>query len=314
TLLDRIKEQATLPGTLRQAPNLGEAKIALDCVKGFLRGELRGTDLWGRRGVGYKDPDISAFTRDRLTGIRSLLHFYVTPGLEGNAYGRWGASARLAAHGLGRGLHCARVLASLAREFIVTREVLNVNPYGEWNESMLADEDLANDLRLHLQSLGTEITAEKIVEYLNDPLVQAEHNIDKSVSLTTARRYFNELGYRFTSPKKGQYVDGHEREDVVYYRDHIYLPRLAELQKRIVVFDDNGDPQEYTGTGRRVIIWYHDESIFYAHDRRRQTWYHKDAPAKPYAKGEGHSFMVADYFSADFGYLRDPDNPKRNAR
>ncbi|KAJ7348577.1 hypothetical protein DFH08DRAFT_625428, partial [Mycena albidolilacea] len=56
-----------------------------------------------------------------------------------------------------------------------------------------------------------------------------------------------------------------------------------------------------------VIIWYHDESIFYAHDRRHKTWYHKDSPAKPYPKGEGYSFMVADYFSSDFGWLRDPN-------
>ncbi|KAJ6614479.1 hypothetical protein B0H10DRAFT_2221215 [Mycena sp. CBHHK59/15] len=193
---------------------------------------------------------------------------------------------------------------------------MDVNPYGEWNESMLADEDLVNDIRLHLQFLGKEITAEKLVKYLNDPEVCAEHGIDKPVSLTTALRYLDELGYRFTSPKKGQYVDGHERPDVVYYRDNVYLPRLFELNKRVAIFDNDGNPvnNDFTATGRRVIVWYHDESIFYAHDRRHQTWYHKDSPAKPYRKGEGHSFMVADYFSADFGWLRDPNNPKRNAR
>lgn len=174
--LDRMNEQATRAGVRRQAPNLGEAKTALDCVQRYLRGELRGTDLWGRRGVGYKDPDISAFTRNRLIGIQTMLNSYTTQGLEGGTYARWGSSARLAAHGLGRGKHCARVLAALARQFILTREVLDVNPYGEWNETMLADEDLANDIRLHLQSLGKEITAEKLVNYLNDPEVRAEHN------------------------------------------------------------------------------------------------------------------------------------------
>ncbi|KAJ7085887.1 hypothetical protein C8R44DRAFT_893747 [Mycena epipterygia] len=221
--LDRMNEQATRAGR-------------------YLHGELRGTDLWGRRGVGYKDPDISAFTRNRLIGIQTMLNFYTTQGLEGGTYARWGSSARLAAHGLGRGKHCARVLAALARQFILTREVLDVNPYGEWNETMLADEDLANDIRLHLQSLGKEITAEKLVNYLNDLEVRVEHNIDKPVSLTTARRYLDELGYRFMSPKKGQYVDGHERPDVVYYRDNIYLPRLFDLNKRVFIFDNDGNP------------------------------------------------------------------------
>lgn len=189
TFLDRMHKQATRAGARHQAPNLGEAKTALDCLQRYLRRELRGTDLWGRRGVGYKDPDISAFTRNRLIGIQTLLNLYVTP-VEGGTYAHWGASARLAAHGLGRGKHCAHVLAALAWE------VLDVNPYGEWNDSMLADEDLANDIRLYLQSLGKEITADKLVQYLNSPEVRVEHGIDKPVSLTTARRYLDELGYR----------------------------------------------------------------------------------------------------------------------
>jgi hypothetical protein len=77
-----------------------------------------------------------------------MLNFYVATGLEAGTHARWGASAGLAAHGLGRGKYCARVSAALAQEFIINREVLNVNPYGEWNESMLADEDLADDIRL----------------------------------------------------------------------------------------------------------------------------------------------------------------------
>jgi hypothetical protein len=39
--------------------------------------------------------------------------------------------------------------------------------------------------------------------------------------------------------------------------------------------------------GKRIISWFHDESIFFANDRRKKGWYHKDAPAKPYAKGDG---------------------------
>ena len=65
--------------------------------------------------------------------------------------------------------------------------------------------------------------------------------------------------------------------------------------------------------GRRTIAWFHDESVFYAHDRRRKAWYHKDAPAKLYAKGDGASLMVADFVSADFGWLRSQDE-LRSAR
>ncbi|KAJ7806754.1 hypothetical protein B0H14DRAFT_3767499 [Mycena olivaceomarginata] len=110
--LDKMHKQATHPGVLRQAPNIGEAKAALDCVQRFLRRELCGTDLWGHRGVGYKDPDISAFTRNRLTGIQAELNFYVTPGTQSGTHGRWGASAQMAALGLGRGKQVEYVFVS----------------------------------------------------------------------------------------------------------------------------------------------------------------------------------------------------------
>jgi hypothetical protein len=102
----------------------------------------------------------------------------------------------MAAIGLGHGNHCARVLVQLARQYILDRDVLPVNPYGGWNRSMLADEDLDDDIRQHLQSLGNEITTDKLVSFLHDPEVCGKHGIDKKVSERTARRYLNDLGYR----------------------------------------------------------------------------------------------------------------------
>ena len=52
-----------------------------------------------------------------------------------------------------------------------------------------------------------------------------------------------------------------------------------------------------------IITWFHDESVFYAHNRRKKGWYHKDAAVKPYAKGDGHSSMVTNFVSADFRWL-----------
>ncbi|KAJ7199879.1 hypothetical protein GGX14DRAFT_318243, partial [Mycena pura] len=289
-----------------EAPPIAEAKFALDDVQTLLRGAPRGTFLFGRNGVGFKAPVLDEFTRNRLNGMCAMLSFYTTSGTS--TYGRWGESAKMAALALGRGAHCARTLAALARRYIIDREIENLNPYGQWNHSMLADEDLADDIRLYLQSLGKDITAKKLCDYLRDPEVRQKHGIDREISHKTACRYLDELGYRFTAPKKGQYVDGHERPDVVYHRDHVYLPRLFELERRAWIYDDDGNrlPTPPSAPGRRVVIWYHDESIFYAHDRRGRAWYHKDAPATPYRKGDGPSYMVGDFFSADFGWLRDP--------
>lgn len=62
-----------------------------------------------------------------------------------------------------------------------------------------------------------------------------------------------------------------------------------------------------SGERKRVIAWFHDESVFYAHDQRKKGWYHKDVSAKPYVKGEGACLMIADFVSADFGWLTSPD-------
>jgi hypothetical protein len=67
---------------------------------------------------------------------------------------------------------------------------------------------------------------------------------------------------------------------------------------------DQADPQP---NERRVIVWFHDELTFYANDQRKTRWVHCNETAKPYAKGEGPSQMVADFVSADYGWLSSPD-------
>ncbi|KAJ7318929.1 hypothetical protein DFH08DRAFT_970826 [Mycena albidolilacea] len=180
---------------------------------------------------------------------------------------------------IGRDKHCARTFASLSQVYITDRKVLPINLYGHWTKSMLADEDLATDIRNHLQELSKFITAEKLIQYLTHDDIQDR--------------------------KKGQYCNGHEHKDVVYYREEVYLPTLKGFQDRSWIFEADGTiitPSLLSGT-RCTVIWYQDESIFYAHDHRQKSWYHKDADSVPYKKGDGHLYMVTDYFSAHYGWL-----------
>jgi hypothetical protein len=102
-------------------------------------------------------------------------------------------------------------------------------PFGDWNQSMLLDEDLASDINLYLQELGKEISACKLVDFLARPDVRLKHGVTKKISERTARQYLNVLGYRWRSPKKGQYADGHEHDDVVWYQEHRFLPKMKAL-------------------------------------------------------------------------------------
>jgi hypothetical protein len=248
-----------------------------------------------------------------MEGMQTMLNFYTNP--QSTTYNKWVASSYQAAISLGRGRHCARQLCNLVRQFIKDCKVLPINPYGQWNESLLVDEDLANKINIYLQSIGPEISGQKLMDFVNnDTALRSQHEIEKKIGLKTAQRYLDALEYRYRTPLKGQYADGHKREDVVNYRDQIFLPYWRQISERMLNWADGNLPEFGPAVrGRRVITWFHDESVFYAHDRRKKGWYHKDAAAKPYAKGDGHSLMVADFVSADFGWLLSSDG-KRSAR
>jgi hypothetical protein len=40
------------------------------------------------------------------------------------------------------------------------------------------------------------------------------------------------LGYRWTTTPTGQYIDGHERKDVVDYRQKVFLPLWMSIEER----------------------------------------------------------------------------------
>ncbi|KAF8306894.1 hypothetical protein DL93DRAFT_2043508, partial [Clavulina sp. PMI_390] len=256
---------------------------------------------------GHKHACHNPYVYKRLIGMRALLYHYTLP--TSSQHGKWQAASLEAATSMGRSTYGARVLRRMVRQYILDRSVLPFNPFGKWKVSMLHDEDLLSAVTIHLQSLGTEISAHKLMKFLHRPDVREEFSIGQAVSERTCGRYLRSLGYRRQYASKGQYVDGHERSDVVHYRQIVYIPALGIYAPRAATYSWAGNinlPQLEPGQ-KHVIIWYHDESIFYAHDRKHKMWVHKDAGAQPYQKGEGLSLMVANFVSADFGWLAAPD-------
>jgi hypothetical protein len=75
------------------------------------------------------------------------------------------------------------------------------------------------------------------------------------------------------------YIDGHEREDVVKYRK-AFVARWAEYEKHMVLYDNdgnivpilNGFAVEQAGRFCLILLT-HDESTFFADDRRKNTWH-----------------------------------------
>ncbi|EPQ50851.1 hypothetical protein GLOTRDRAFT_108476 [Gloeophyllum trabeum ATCC 11539] len=218
-----------------------------------------------KSGIGHNPFEGDEFLRERLLMLKMHLSIFIDP----NEKQTWISASLKTASVWRKSSHTAKKLREWAQSFIADRADLPRNLYGAWNVSLLHKGELAKEIQEHLQSIGKYI---------------------KAMDITPS----------------GQYVDGHEREDVTTYRQEIFLPTIAELEWNLRRWKDG--IEEMTGEklprNRRTVIWWHDESTFYAHDRRLIYWVPKDATAVPRQKGEGASLMVADFVSADYGWLR----------
>jgi hypothetical protein len=109
--------------------------------------------------------------------------------------------------------------------YVADRKVLPVNPYGHCNELVIdKDPTLAQEIHVHLQSIGKFVRVMDLVEFMDTPEMREHTHLKKSISLATAQQWMKKLDYRWSYTPKGQYVDGHEREDVVAYRQNVFLP------------------------------------------------------------------------------------------
>ncbi|KIJ19771.1 hypothetical protein PAXINDRAFT_152833 [Paxillus involutus ATCC 200175] len=72
-------------------------------------------------------------------------------------------------------------------------------------------------------------------QYMETELLPRIHlSVGRGVSLPTACRWLHQEGFRFLRHRKGLYFDGHDRPDVVEYRQKEFLPKMQEYEPRLV--------------------------------------------------------------------------------
>ena len=147
------------------------------------------------------------------------------------------------------------------------------------------------------------------------PFVKQHHpDAPTEVSVATATRWLHKLGFDPTSTKKGVYIDGHERQDVVDYRK-LYLRKLEVLEATHALPPPVSDePQTSVSSGRKTLVLiYHDESTFHSNDDQGWVWAEKwSQQIKP--KGQGRGLMVSDFIDEHNGYLKLTDTEYEEAR
>ena len=158
--------------------------------------------------------------------------------------------------------------------------------------SLIDNEDFVQEVHVHLQMLGPYISAQAIIQFIDSPEMLDWLHQKKTIPIATAQCWMKKMDYQWTINSKGQYVNGHECEDVVNYWNNVFLPSMVKLKKKTQEFGSRDMPNSLPSGIQHVVVWYHDESTFYANDRRQTCWVHKSETAKPYAKGRGILIMI----------------------
>ncbi|KAJ7193830.1 hypothetical protein GGX14DRAFT_322720, partial [Mycena pura] len=146
---------------------------------------------------GFKHADLNMVLRGRLELMLSFLRLYA-----GSGYAGWGRAADTIAKSAGKGFWMSRRIRQWVLAFMKDETDLPHAQYGKFNASILEDEDLSEEIHLHLQSLGEYISAQDVVDYMGSEDMKKRLNLKHGISLRTAERWMKRMEYRWTSAPK----------------------------------------------------------------------------------------------------------------
>ena len=108
--------------------------------------------------------------------------------------------------------------------------------------------------------------------------------------------------------KKALYYDGHDRPDVVDYRQNVFLPQMVEYRKRLVSYkvgdvETPNPPQNYVERG--LVLLPQDESTMRkSNDGPKASWVpNGEQPLKK--KGAGRGLHESGVICSTVGYMPD---------
>jgi hypothetical protein len=176
--------------------------------------------------------------------------------------------------------HFARRIRALARHYQIFEQLPKEKRGGIKNSrSVMKNETvLRASCAWLLQQKKGSVSPGKFQKGINEVILPSLNIFpSKPLCERTARRWLIKLGWQRTKIKKGVYVDGHERPDVVSYRQNTFLPKMLEYERRMVKYEQVDDKLQRIvptlGAGERELIpEFHDESSFHAFEHRTTVW------------------------------------------
>lgn len=208
----------------------------------------------------------------------------------------------------GAGVRFARRVCALARHYRIFGELPTERCGGlRVNRSWLNDEGVCARVLLHLQSLAPgKVVPAQLQRHINNVIFPALGIAPKKpTSVRTARRWLIKLGWRHSRIHKSVYMDGHERSDVVAYRQDFFLPQMAQFRQRMAKYEGvelTYTPPALNNGEKEVILLFHDECCFQANDQHSHAWLHDGEPPLR-KKSRGCLIHVSDFLNPENGRL-----------
>ena len=190
---------------------------------------------------------------------------------------------------------------------------LPLNGYGHLNTSILDDEDLTQQIHLHLIGIakGSYIRAQDVVDVIATPDMKHYLGIKSGITVQTGQRWLHKMKWWYSKATKGMYIDGHERADVVKYREG-FLSRMEAYSRRMTTYNRDGTILSHP-TGINIVAGIYplieitqDESTFTMYDRCHTKWDHVDAK-QPEKKNKGPLLMISGMLTQEWGELKHGD-------
>ena len=222
-------------------------------------------------GPGHKCAKLDVHLSHRLQFMQSLLSIYTDP-IHGKGWTKASKDA-IRIFDMAHRAHTSAEWASCqlckwTKDFVQDHSILPTTNYRSGNRSLIEDKDLKHDLLLYLQEISKYVRAMDVVNYMNTEEVKNTYRLRTGISLATAKHWMHHLGYQWGKTPTGQYVNGHERKDVVKYRNDVFIPSWLQLQGQMHAWEgENLTIDHISESGRQVVVWHHNESIFYSNDR-----------------------------------------------
>ena len=209
---------------------------------------------------------------------------------------------------IGKGKYQARLIRTWTQNFVIYRSIpTSMRGKHQKIKSLLGDEDIYQMITEYLWSIRCNITVNKFKKYIEQEVfssVGIENK--KSISNTTVRTWLKHFGWTFRTGAKDIYYDGHERPDVLKYRQE-FLAEMIQLEQWMPKPSDNDimiliESNLNEGDKRHILVT-HDESVFYANDGKKTFW--GPMGHQPFRKkGTGLSLHVSDFLTEVDGRLK----------